>query len=72
MVIERRNHAIAIPAAELRLLQSVLCQTIGISTKTYAALIRGECNRLDVFLALIDHLCKGRGEVIGLWVKEYG
>lgn len=46
--------------------QTVLCQTIGISTKTYAALMQGECNRLDVFLALIDHLCKGRGEVIGL------
>ena len=48
--------------------QAVLCQTIGISTKTYAHLMRGECNRLDVFLALIDHLCKGRGEVKGYGV----
>ena len=32
--------------------QQVLCAQIGISTKTYAAFMRGECNRLDVFLAL--------------------
>lgn len=32
--------------------QQVLCTQIGISTKTYSALMRGECNRLDVFLAL--------------------
>ena len=32
--------------------QQVLCAQIGISTKTYAAIMRGECNRLDVFLAL--------------------
>ena len=32
--------------------QSVLCRAIGISTKTYAELMRGNCNRLDVFLAV--------------------
>ena len=32
--------------------QDVLCRDIGISTKTYAALLRGECNRLDVFLKI--------------------
>lgn len=32
--------------------QSTLCRDIGISTKTYAALMRGECNRLDVYLRM--------------------
>ena len=31
--------------------QQVLCSQIGISTKTYSSLMRGDCNRLDVFLA---------------------
>ena len=34
--------------------QQVLCSQIGISTKTYAALLRGDCNRLDVFLKIAD------------------
>ena len=34
--------------------QDTLCHTIGISTKTYAALLRGEGNRLDVFLKVVE------------------
>ena len=33
--------------------QDTLCRSIGISTKTYAALLRGECNRLDVYLKAV-------------------
>ena len=36
--------------------QDTLCRTIGISTKTYAALLRGECNRLDVFLKVVERV----------------
>ena len=32
--------------------QCVLCRRVRVSTKTYAALRIGECNRLDVYLAL--------------------
>lgn len=42
--------------------QQVLCAQIGISTKTYAALMRGECNRLDVYLAV-------QSEVYGAGLK---
>ena len=38
--------------------QDTLCHTIGISTKTYAALLRGECNRLDVFLKVVERVQK--------------
>ena len=34
--------------------QYLVCKRIGISTKTYAALMRGECNRLDVFLKISE------------------
>ena len=36
--------------------QQVLCSQIGISTKTYAALLRGDCNRLDVYLRIVEIL----------------
>ena len=34
--------------------QDALCRSISISTKTYAALMRGECNRLDVYLRIVE------------------
>ena len=44
--------------------QQVLCTQIGISTKTYAALLRGDCNRLDVFLRIAEVVCSSSEVVL--------